>query len=264
MGRRRLLAWYTLFGVAVSLAWQLAGDMNGSVRLLVSTPARTLRYAVSERDKLFQDMCTTGIESALGLAIAVLVSLALMILCLYYGKLYDWLFPLLFASQIVPLVTLAPFFILLFGFGISAKVAMAVLLSFFPTFLAFARGVASIDRGTRELVRVYAASKTFQVFRVFLPMSMPYLMTGVRVSAPLAVIGAIVGEFNGAMQGLGRNLFIAARRIEPELTVSSVALSTVIGGVFYLSVLSIERLVAPWYESSRPDSVHRGVSHENR
>jgi NitT/TauT family transport system permease protein len=247
-----ILSYLAAFSIAC-LAWQCFGDYSKTVRLFLSTPKLSVSYALVHRNALLQDVITTGIESIFGLVLAVACSIALMILCLYFPRLFSWLFPIMLTSQVIPLVTLAPLFILLFGLGVSSKVAMASLLCFFPTFIGFARGVNTIDRGTLELVRLYAINRTFRIFHVFMPMSLPYLMTGVRVSAALSVIGAIVGEFNGAEHGLGRNLFLAARRLEPELTVCSVALSAILGGLLYLLVIGVERVVAPWYQSSRSD-----------
>lgn len=251
--RTLLFSSYVLVFAAACVLWQYAGDHSQTFRLLLSTPTRSIAYARTHGDNLLEDVWTTGVESALGLLLAIAFSMTLMIFCLYFPRLLSWLFPVMVTSQVIPLVTLAPLFILFFGLGIPAKIAMASLLCFFPTFVGFARGVSSIDVGTQELVRLYAATKTFRVFRVVLPMSIPYLMTGIRVSATLSVIGAIVGEFNGADRGLGRNLFLAAKRLEPELTICSLAFSAGLGGLLYVSVLAAERWVAPWHVANRSE-----------
>ena len=239
--------------VAILAVWEYAGSHVQLVTILIGTPRRLLSFIASQHQKLLADTLATGAESLLGLVAALLSSSLVMILCLYQPRLLNLSLSLAVWSQVVPLVTLAPLFIIIFGFGLSSKVAMAALLAFFPTFIAFARGVAAVDDDIRDLLRIYPASKTLAIFRVFVPMSLPYLTTGVRVSSTLAVIGAVVGEFNGAEQGLGLNLLIASRRIAPELTVASILLSAAISAILYASVTYSEAALMPWHRSARTE-----------
>ena len=82
---------------------------------------------------------------------------------------------------------------------------------------------------------------------VYFPLSIPNIMAGLKVAAALSVIGAIVGEFNGTKIGLGKNLFLAAKRLEPELMMSSLILSTILGGLMFLVIYLIELKIGKWY-----------------
>jgi len=182
----------------------------------------------------------TFFEAVAGLAIATGFSFAMMILCFYKPKVMDFVLPLMVTSQVVPLIVLAPFFIILLGIGLSSKIAMASLMCFFPIFVSFAQGYKAISHNIHELMHIYNAPLKFRIRNVYFPLSMSSIMAGLKVSATLAVIGAIVAEFNGAEVGLGKNLYLSAKRLEPELMMSSLLLSTVIGFVLFNAIRLIE------------------------
>src|SRR5690606_37333661 len=140
-----------------------------------------------------------------------------MILCFYFPKLMDFVLPIMVTSQVIPLIVLAPFFIILMGIGLGSKIAMAALMCFFPIFVNFAQGFKAINPNIHELMHIYNADTWTRIRQVYFPLSMPSIMAGLKISATLAVIGAIVAEFAGAEVGLGRNLFISALRLEPEM-----------------------------------------------
>lgn len=190
--------------------------------------------------------CTTFIEALLGLVIATTFSFSMMIFCFYKPKFMDFILPLMITSQVVPLIVLAPFFIILLGIGLSSKVAMAAVISFFPIFVNFAQGYKSISKNIHELMTVYQAKIGYRIKNVYFPLSMPSIMAGLKVSATLSVIGAIVAEFSGAEIGLGKNLFVSALRLEPELMMCSLILSTLIGYLMFGSIKLIEKYKIRW------------------
>jgi NitT/TauT family transport system permease protein len=171
-----------------------------------------------------------------------------MILCFYKPKVMDFILPVMVTSQVIPLIVLAPFFIILLGIGVSSKIAMASLMCFFPIFVNFAHGYRSISGNIHELLYIYDAPLKIRIRRVYFPLSMNSIMAGLKVSATLAVIGAIVAEFTGAETGLGKNLFISAIRLEPDLMMTSLLLSTLIGLSVYGSIRLVEKRVFNWYE----------------
>src|SRR5690606_6580259 len=140
-----------------------------------------------------------------------------MILCFYKPKLMDFVLPIMVTSQVIPLIVLAPFFIFLLGIGLGSKIAMAALMCFFPIFVNFALGYKAMSQNIHELMHIYNADTWTRIRNVYFPLAMPSIMAGLKISATLAVIGAIVAEFNGAEIGLGKNLFLAAKRLEPDL-----------------------------------------------
>jgi NitT/TauT family transport system permease protein len=237
---------YCLLAVLLLLAWQYAAE-NNTVRVLLSSPSLIFAYFIENIDNLWEATYITFYESIAGLLIATLFSFGTMIVCFYFPKLMEFVLPLLVVSQVVPLITLAPLFIILFGVGLTAKIFMAALLCFFPIFVNFANGVKLIPKNINELLYIYNANTTQKIRHVYFALALPNIMTGLKIAATLAVIGAIVAEFNGAEIGLGKNLFLAAKRLESELMMCCLFLSTLLGGIMYGLIVLVERRLGRWY-----------------
>ena len=104
-----------------------------------------------------------------------------------------------------------------------------------------------IPQNVHNLLNVYDAPKTTRIVRVYLPLAMPSGMAGLKVSATLSVIGAIVAEFTGSEVGLGRNLFLSTIRLQPDLMMASLVASAILGASMFLGVHAIERNVGIWF-----------------
>lgn len=239
---------YILLSVVLLVAWQYLGSTSQTARLLLSSPSLVADYFVQNHTALLQATQTTLIEAVTGLLIAVVFSFGVMILCFYKPKLMDFVLPIMITSQVIPLIVLAPFFIILMGIGLGSKIAMAALMCFFPIFVNFAQGYKAISQNIHELMHIYNADIWTRIRNVYFPLSMPSIMAGLKISATLAVIGAIVAEFTGAEKGLGKNLFLSAIRLEPDLMMNSLILSALLGALMFGSILIIEKRLTRWNE----------------
>ena len=240
------LSVYLLFFVTIIIIWEIY-SLSGQIKLFISSPSMIFSYFLNNHMILFKAVLATLYEASMGLLIAVTFSFTIMIICFLIPKVMEFILPLMIISQVIPLITLAPLFILLFGIGFKSKIIMAALICFFPVFINFANGVKIIPKNINELMFVYNASKIDLIRRVYFPLSLPHIISGLKVAATLSAIGAIVAEFNGANVGLGRNLFIAAKRIEPELMMTSLLLSAILGGFLYFIIYLIELKFGKWY-----------------
>lgn len=238
-----------MLSIILLVTWQYFGSHNQTVRLLVSAPSLIAKYFAANAADLFAASQVTFMEAAIGLAIAVFFSFATMIICFYKPKLMEFVLPIMVTSQVIPLIVLAPFFIILFGIGLGSKIAMAALMCFFPIFVNFAHGYKTISNNLHELMHIYDAPTSFKIKQVYFPLAMPSIMAGLKISATLAVIGAIVAEFNGAETGLGKNLFLSAKRLEPDLMMSSLILSSATGFIFYYIIVLLEKKLCSWNKS---------------
>ena len=234
-----------LSAVIIAL-WQYGGNTNSMVRLLLSSPSHTIQYFSENYTELLRATGITLLESVLGLIIAVAFSFTMMILCFFKPKFMEFILPVMIISQVIPLIVLAPFFIIFLGIGLASKIAMAAVISFFPIFINFTQGYKSISKNIHELMTVCQASVGFRIRNVYFPLSMPNILAGLKVSATLSVIGAIVAEFSGANTGLGKNLFISALRLEPDLMMCSLILSTLIGLSLFGIIRYFEKKYINW------------------
>ncbi len=238
---------YTIITLLLLLCWQFATFENNNLKLLISNPSQSFQYFQSHSSLIFESVGFTAYESLSGFLIAILFSFVLVFICLLNRKLFEFVLPIMIVSQVIPIVTLAPLFIVLLGIGLKSKIAMASLMCFFPIFVNLATGVNSIEKNYHNLFNIYNASPSVKIKRLYFPLATPYIFSGLKVSSTLAVVGAIVAEFNGAEVGLGKNLFLAAKRLDAELMINSIFFGCLLGGLFYIIVFLIEKRIGKWY-----------------
>lgn len=236
-----------MLSLALLGVWHYFGSHNRTVRLLVSSPALVAQYFSANAGDLLKAAGITLAEAVAGLTIATAFSFLMMMLCFYKPRLLDFILPVMITSQVIPIIVLAPFFIILLGIGLTSKIAMAAVISFFPVFINFSQGFKAIGTNIHEMFYIYNAPLGFRIRKVYFPLAMPSIMAGLKVSATLATIGAIVAEFTGAEIGLGKNLFLSAIRLEPELMMVSLLLSALSGGLLFGSMWALERKYGKWY-----------------
>lgn len=246
---REPLAWVIGAALIVFLvvAWEFAGRSSDIVRLLLSRPGLIVSYFGAHSAEVARAALYTGAESFVGLALATAIGLSFAILFLYRPRLANIAYPWLVASQIIPLVCLAPLIILVFGPGPSGKLVLSALVAFFPVVTNLVAGIKNVPRAQLELMEVMAAPRPYTIRYVIVPFCLPLFFAALRTAAPFAVIGAIVAEFNGAEQGIGKDIFIAAKRLEPEVLMIGLFSAAALSGLLYGLILLIERFLGDWY-----------------
>lgn len=156
------------------------------------------------------------------------------------------LWPFVVAFQNTPRVALAPVFLTWFGFGMTSKVVMAAVICFFPVVINTVAGIASVDDNARTLFRTYGATTQQTFFRLTLPTAAPITFAGIKTALTLALLGAIVGEFVGASEGLG----VLVKEFNFQLDVAKgfavVVFLAIIGLVLYALIELIERRLITW------------------
>jgi NitT/TauT family transport system permease protein len=127
------------------------------------------------------------------------------------------------------------------------KIFLSGLMAFFPVLTNLVSGIQSIPRSQLELMEMMKARRLMIVRHVVIPFCTPHFFAGQRVAAPFCVIGAIVAEFNGADSGVGRDIFIAAKRLEPEIMMAGILAGSLLSAVIYGAVVLIEHRIGRWY-----------------
>ena len=194
----------------------------------------------------------TVTEIVVGFMIACSVAISLGILIGKSPTLEQILNPLIIALQVTPKVALMPLILVLLGFGISSKIAIAAILSFFPVLKNTVLGVRSIPAGQSELFKVLNATPSQRVRLLEMPFVLPYILTGVETGIVFAVTGAIVGEYLAGQWGLGALVVISMNTLQvPRLFATVIVLAT-LGFSFYIFLASLRRWLVPWHEASGP------------
>ncbi len=199
-----------------------------------------------QRSLLLWSTLTTFTETALGLAIGTLLGAACALAMVFSASLQRWLMPLLLLSQAVPVFALAPLLVLWFGFGMSSKVVMAVLVIFFPVTAAFADGLRRTDLGWLDLARTMDAGPLSMLRHVRLPAALPSFASGLRVATAIAPIGAVVGEWVGASSGLGYVMLNANARIQTDVMFAALFVLAVMTILLWTVVDRVLRRVLYW------------------
>jgi len=239
-------------GILVFLAvWEAGVRLLKVPSYLMPPPSAVLLVFINEFPKLLFHGWVTTYEMLLGYAMAVAIAIPLAIGITSSHRFDRFITPQLLFFQVVPKVAIAPLFLVWFGVGTTPKVLVAFLISFFPTVIDAAVGLRSMSSEMRDLARSMGASP-WQVFARFrLPTSLPYLFSGLKVAATLAVAGAVVGEFVGADKGLGYLLLVTNSNMETALMFATIVALTIIGLVFFYAVEFVEKLLIPWHVTHR-------------
>jgi NitT/TauT family transport system permease protein len=241
-----------LLGIlAFLLAWQLFVVAYQMPAYLLPTPTRIAQVFVARLPDLLHHGWVTVYEMIAGYALAVVVAVPLAIAITSSRTFDELVTPTMLFFQIVPKVAIAPLFLVWFGVGATPKILVAFLISFFPIVIDAAVGLRSMSPEMHDLARSMGASR-LQVFTQFrLPTSLPYLFSGLKVAATLAIAGTVVGEFVGADQGLGYLLLVTNSNLETPMMFATLVALTAIGFVFYYMVELLESFLIPWHVTHR-------------
>jgi putative hydroxymethylpyrimidine transport system permease protein len=242
---RRYIAAAVLF-VAFVLVWQGVATLHGVDNLTLASPVETWHSLKVDRALLLSNMWVTLEEVLLGLGIALVAGAGSAILMHLYRPLRDAAYPLLVASQAIPIVVLAPLFVLAFDYGIGPKLAIVALICFFPITVNVLDGLRSVDPELLKLMRSLRASRVATLVKVELPAALPFLFSGLRVAATVSVIGAVFGEWAGADKGLGRLVLLGNNQLETPRVYAGVVILTVMALALFALVTLVERVAVPW------------------
>jgi ABC-type nitrate/sulfonate/bicarbonate transport system permease component len=243
MRRAGLTALLLAGAVAV---WQAVASLPGVDDLTLASPVETARALDEDSGLLFSNAWTTLQEVLLGLAVAVALGVGAAVLIHLFRPLRDAAYPLLIASQAIPIPVAAVLFVLAFDYGIGPKIAIVALICFFPLTVNVADGLRSVDPQQLKLMRSMGASRLRTLRTVELPSAVPHLFSGLRVAATVSVIGAVFGEWAGADRGLGRLVLLGINQLETPRVYAGIVILMMMSLAMFALVTLIQRLAAPW------------------
>jgi NitT/TauT family transport system permease protein len=157
--------------------------------------------------------------------------------------------PYIVLAQITPKISIAPLFILWFGLGATSKIALVILVVFFPIMVNTIIGIRSVESNMKDLLHVLRANPWQKFLTVEIPYSLPSIMSGVKVSTTYAITGAVIGEMIGAKAGLGYLVILGSETYDINLILAAVLLLSVMGLLLYLLADYAERKLLHWHES---------------
>jgi putative hydroxymethylpyrimidine transport system permease protein len=234
--------------------WELYVDLHGATfSLVLPAPHQVAKSLYTDRSLLWSNFLVTAKEVLLGILVAAVVGFLLSVAIHFSPTLRRAVYPLLVASQAVPVVILAPVLVLWLGFGLLPKLVVIALVSFFPIVVTTTAGLAAVDPDLLKLMRTFDASRLRTFSHVELPASLPGLFTGTKIAAAVSVIGAVFAEWSGSNSGLG---YVILQSL-PQLLAARGMAAVVILSLFAIALFGLlalaERLMLPWAYRPRGD-----------
>jgi len=233
------------------VAWEFAVRLFGIKEYLLPPPSLVWTELVKRIDPVTASIWVTTHEIVVGYLLAVVVSVPLALWIASSRFMEDAVYPVIVFLQIIPKIAIAPLFIIWFGFGITPKLLVVFLLSFFPIVVASIAGFKSIDPDIMDFARTTGAGRWRLFARIRLPQALPQIFTGLKVGAALAATAAVVAEFVASDKGLGYLLLQYNGQLETPMVFAIIILLSLIGLVVYYVVELIERFTIPWHVSRR-------------
>jgi ABC-type nitrate/sulfonate/bicarbonate transport system permease component len=241
---RWLAPW--LLMAALLIGWQAAVRLTGTPRWLLPAPSDVLAAFINDWPILAPNALVTLSEVLAGFALAVVAGIGLGIAVFRSPTLDRVLYPIIIASQTVPIPALAPLLLVWFGPSVLPKVIVTALVGFFPIVVSTVEGLRSTDRDVVNLLRSFGASPG-TVFRLAeFPSSLPFIFAGARIAVAISVIGAVFGELVGARAGLGYLMTRAIAQFETPRLVAAIVLLSLMGTGLFALVGLVERAALPW------------------
>ncbi|MEO5699046.1 MAG: ABC transporter permease [Vicinamibacterales bacterium] len=187
----------------------------------------------------------------IGFGFAIVIGVALALMFAVSRWIESIVYPQIVFLQIIPKIAIAPLFMIWFGYGMTSKVLIVFLLSFFPVVVSAVQAFRSVDPDIMDLARVTGASPLRMFWRVQIPHALPTMFTGFKVAAALAATAAVVAEFVSSDRGLGYLLVDYTNRFETPGVFAAILVLSVMGLLLYATVEAIERVSIPWHVSQR-------------
>ena len=197
--------------------WQLIVSLTGVPRFILPSPLLVGTSFVENFELIAEHAFITSIEIMLGLTIGITLGIITALQFELSSATKFFLKPVLIFSQAIPVFALAPVLTLWLGYGMISKVTMAVLIIYFPVTSALHDGLTRTPSGLVDLAHVMNAKSVRLLFLIKLPAAMPNLLSGIRLAAVYAPIGAVIGEWVGSSQGLGYLMLLANGRVKTDL-----------------------------------------------
>lgn len=238
-------------GLALVGAWELYADLGGIDEFLLPAPSAVAQSLWVDRGLLWDNFAVTAQEMSLGLVLAMLLGLGFAIAIHFSQTLRRATYPLLVASQTVPIVVIAPLLIAWLGFDLAPKLAIIGLVCFFPIVVTTLDGLAGVDPDLRKLMRTLGASRRQFFWRVEAPAALPELLSGAKIAIAVAAIGAVLAEDAGSSDGLGHLIKQASAQFDTARGWAAVVLLALFAIALFGALTLAERRLVPWAHRSQ-------------
>ncbi len=231
--------------------WQIVADALSIKPYLIPAPSEVAESLWADRELLAENGWVTLREVLAGFALALILGTAFAVALHLSETARRAVYPLLVASQTVPIIVVAPILVVWFGFGITPKLLIIALICFFPITVNTLDGLRSVDPDAVKLMRTLDASRGGILRRLELPAALPYLFSGAKIAIAVAVIGAVFGEWSGSDSGLGHLMLESSAQLLTSRLFAAVVILSIFAILLFGLLSLLERRFAWWGRTER-------------
>jgi len=228
------------------ILWQLIIILFNLPNYILPTPMDVIHTGYERFALIINETKITAIETLLGLFLGVLFGCLTALTMAFSRPFSFWLFPILIISQAIPTFAIAPLLVIWFGYGMTSKIVTTIIMIFFPITSAFYDGLRRTEPGWIELAKIMNAKKWRFFWYIRIPAALPELASGLRVATVIAPIGAVVGEWVGASQGLGFLMLNANARMQIDLMFAGLFALIIFSLLLYFVINKCLKFAIPW------------------
>lgn len=241
-----------VIAVAVFIAfWQYLSGSELMPSFMMPSPSKVIKAFINDWPVLLEHAATTLREAFIGLGIGIVLSFIVSILMDACRPLYNALYPVIVVTQTIPSIAIAPLLTLWLGYGITPKIVLVVITTFFPIAVGLLDGFKAADPDALKLLKSMGAGPVKRFIHIKLPYSLGYFFSGLKISVAYSIVGAVISEWLGGSSGLGvfmtrvRKSFAYDRMFSVIIFISGISL------LLMLAVIIIKWLVMPWERRSK-------------
>lgn len=247
---KSLIQTYSLFIIFASfllmiIEWLVRSEMIPS--FIIPAPTSVIMMILENwRPLVLEHLSATMLEFFIGLLISIFGGVLLAAWMFFSKTVEKMLYPAVLISQMMPIIALSPIFVLWFGYTIWSKVAVTILISFFPIVVGTYDGLKSGEKEYIELLRSMGATRWHTFIKLNIPMALPSFFSGLKLATVYALVGATIGEWLGASEGLGYYSRRMSGNLNAEGVFAAITILTIVGILLFAIMSAIERKALHW------------------
>jgi ABC-type nitrate/sulfonate/bicarbonate transport system permease component len=240
-----------LFYVMLIMVWQILVDYMEVPQYILPSPLVILKEFINSFPLLLKHARVTMLEVLIGFSISLVLGVVLSIFMDKYNLAKDLFYPFMVVSQTVPIMAIAPLLMIWFGFGLSPKIIVVVLVCFFPIAVSLTEGLSSVDGELIDMMRSMNATENQIFFKCKLPAAMPSFFAGLRIAATYSVMGAVISEWVGAQEGLGIFLIRVMKSYRIPAMFADILFIIIMTLIFVAIIDICGKKLMPWKKDKR-------------
>ncbi len=234
--------------VILLIIWQTGIFLFNTPNWMLPFPLAITQEIVDSKNILFKHALVTLNESFWGLLLAIIIGIIFGIIIFSFKTAERSVYPLIIASQTIPIIAIAPLLLIWVGSGIQSKIIVVVLISFFPVVVNLIDGFKNSDSDYEKMLKTFNASKLQILLKIHLPFALPYLLSGIKIASVSSIIGAVIGEWVGSTQGLGLLIKVSSPQFLTERMFASIVLLSFMAIILFSISWIIEKLLLRNYQ----------------